>query len=70
MMPICKKSEFMLCQVCLQEDKQTTYFLDGVQIHQSYANIIAAPSTLWCFSDVIDLQSWRATVLDERINDI
>ncbi len=25
MMPICEKSEFMLCQVCLQDDKQTTF---------------------------------------------
>ncbi len=50
MMPICKKSEFMLCQVCEQDDKQTTFkilfFLNVVQIDQGYANTVAAPSTL------------------------
>ncbi len=37
----------MLCQVCLQDDKQTTCacFLNGVRIDQGYAKIVAAPST-------------------------
>ena len=38
----------MLCQVCLQDDKQTHFkmLLNGVQINQSHANVVAAPSTL------------------------
>ncbi len=32
MMPTCKKSEFMLGQVCPQDDQKTTCFLNGIQI--------------------------------------
>ncbi len=45
MMPICTKSEFMLCEVCPQDDKHTTFKMVLVRIYQGYANIAAAPST-------------------------
>ncbi len=35
-MPICKKSEFMLCQVCQQEDKQTTFKMLCLAIEFKY----------------------------------
>ncbi len=40
MMPICKKFEFVLCHVCLQYDKQTTFkmlFSEWDQIEKGYA---------------------------------
>ncbi len=57
MTPICKKSEFMLCQVCLQGDKLTT--LKMLVFWMEFGSIRAWKYCLWVFSVIMYLSQLK-----------